>query len=152
MDNWGLREMQEDDLAEVISLVNKASDFSWKPGNIIDSLNSALDASFVLYERPSGLILGYAVLHFVMDESQLLNISVLKERQAEGLGTAFLQQLMLLAQARNSQQMLLEVRASNTVAIRLYERQGFSKLAERKAYYPAKGGREDALIYSRPLS
>jgi ribosomal-protein-alanine N-acetyltransferase len=152
MSTWDLRDMHENDLSEVISLVSNASEFPWKPGNIIDSLHSSLDASFVLCERRSGLILAYAVLHFIIDESQLLNLSVLKEYQGEGLGTALLQQLMLLAQSRNSQQMLLEVRASNAVAIRIYEKQGFKKIAERKAYYPSEGGREDALLYSRSLS
>ncbi len=152
MDECDLREMHEDDLAEVIRLVSNASEFPWKPGNIIDSLNSSMDESFVLCDRHSGLILAYAVVHFVLDESHLLNISVLKKRQGEGLGTSFLQQLMLLVQSRNSQQMLLEVRASNAAAIRLYEKQGFNKLAVRKAYYPASNGREDALLYCRSFS
>jgi len=46
----------------------------------------------------------------------------------------------------------LEVRASNAAAIRLYEKQGFNKLAVRKAYYPASNGREDALLYCRSFS
>jgi [ribosomal protein S18]-alanine N-acetyltransferase len=47
--------------------------------------------------------------------------------------------------------MFLEVRVSNTAAIALYHSSGFIDLAVRQAYYPAREGREDALIMKREL-
>ena len=42
--------------------------------------------------------------------------------------------------------LLLEVRPSNAAAIRLYQRYGFERIGMRPGYYPAVGGREDALV------
>jgi ribosomal-protein-alanine N-acetyltransferase len=42
--------------------------------------------------------------------------------------------------------MLLEVRPSNRPAQQLYERYGFERIGIRRGYYPAHGGREDALV------
>ena len=42
--------------------------------------------------------------------------------------------------------MLLEVRPSNAAALRLYERYGFERIGVRRGYYPAHGGREDAIV------
>jgi ribosomal-protein-alanine N-acetyltransferase len=44
------------------------------------------------------------------------------------------------------------VRTSNTAAIALYHSSGFVDLALRRGYYPARGGREDALIMKRDLT
>jgi ribosomal-protein-alanine N-acetyltransferase len=46
----------------------------------------------------------------------------------------------------------LEVRTSNTPAIALYRSSGFVDLAVRRGYYPARDGREDALIMKRELA
>jgi len=43
------------------------------------------------------------------------------------------------------------VRTSNTIAIELYMKNDFNEIGRRNAYYPAKGGREDALILARIL-
>ncbi|MCG9958445.1 ribosomal-protein-alanine N-acetyltransferase, partial [Pseudomonas aeruginosa] len=45
----------------------------------------------------------------------------------------------------------LEVRASNQAAYRLYERYGFNEIGRRRDYYPAVGGREDALVMACTL-
>jgi ribosomal-protein-alanine N-acetyltransferase len=50
------------------------------------------------------------------------------------------------------QDVFLEVRPSNTVAIRLYEHLGFLRVGMRKGYYQATGGREDALVYKLVLA
>ena len=50
--------------------------------------------------------------------------------------------------ARN---LFLEVRPSNEAAQALYRRFGFRKVAVRRDYYPARTGREDALVLTLPL-
>jgi ribosomal-protein-alanine N-acetyltransferase len=47
--------------------------------------------------------------------------------------------------------MFLEVRPSNQAAQQLYTGFGFRKVAVRRGYYPAHGGREDALVLSLSL-
>ena len=59
--------------------------------------------------------------------------------------------LLLLAQGRGAQRVFLEVRPSNAAAIALYHAEGFNEIGRRPRYYPAKGGREDALVMAKEL-
>ena len=42
--------------------------------------------------------------------------------------------------------LLLEVRPSNAEALRLYRQYGFEPIGIRRGYYPARRGREDAIV------
>jgi ribosomal-protein-alanine N-acetyltransferase len=58
---------------------------------------------------------------------------------------------MLEAMAENARgygvrTMLLEVRPSNFAAQQMYERYGFVRIGTRRGYYPARDGREDAIV------
>jgi [ribosomal protein S18]-alanine N-acetyltransferase len=46
----------------------------------------------------------------------------------------------------------LEVRPSNTAAIRLYLSMGFAQVGMRRGYYQAVGGREDAAVFRLVLA
>jgi ribosomal-protein-alanine N-acetyltransferase len=59
-----------------------------------------------------------------------------------------LQRLLLRAKAQRAEMVFLEVRASNHAAQQLYVTMGFNQIGERKGYYPAEGGREDAIIFA----
>ena len=56
-----------------------------------------------------------------------------------------------VAENNDVEMMLLEVRPSNISAINLYSNLGFNEIARRKDYYPAKKGREDAIVFARHL-
>jgi ribosomal-protein-alanine N-acetyltransferase len=57
-----------------------------------------------------------------------------------------LEHAMKATRQQNARALYLEVRPSNTPAIRMYEKMGFEAFALRKAYYPTQEGREDALV------
>ncbi len=151
MTDYICRLMQEADLNEVVDLVENASDFAWSPQNIQDSFLSSNDSSFVLCSSRKRELFAYAVIHNVIDESHLLNIVIKKELQGRGLGVYFLQQLIDFVKDQKQRRFLLEVRASNTIAIKLYQSIGFHHDGVRKAYYPGDTGREDAWLYSLSL-
>ncbi len=62
-----------------------------------------------------------------------------------------LEHLMREAAGHQARECFLEVRASNQAAYRLYERYGFNEIGRRRDYYPAVGGREDALVMACTL-
>jgi [ribosomal protein S18]-alanine N-acetyltransferase len=57
----------------------------------------------------------------------------------------------MIARAAAVNLVLLEVRRSNAVAQALYAGFGFRPLGERRAYYPAYDGREDAIVLGLDL-
>ncbi|HUH36485.1 MAG TPA: ribosomal protein S18-alanine N-acetyltransferase [Spongiibacteraceae bacterium] len=103
-------------------------------------------------------MVGFALFSVVADEASLLNIAVGARWQRRGLGRQLLAEtLYRLHAGRGVVRCLLEVRVSNTAALRLYESLGFEVLSRRKNYYRAiapttSGGREDALVMQCQLS
>ena len=58
---------------------------------------------------------------------------------------------MKIARDQRSQRVFLEVRPSNPGAIALYHSEGFNEIGRRPRYYPARDGREDALVMAIEL-
>lgn len=82
-------------------------------------------------------------------ESHILNICVHADYQSMGLGRCLLEHLIELALERDVNMTFLEVRPSNFAAIKLYLDLGFNEIGTRRNYYPAKVGREDALVFAK---
>ena len=81
----------------------------------------------------------------------MLNICVAPAYQSRGYGRVILQRLIDEATRFKADSMFLEVRPSNPKAISLYHSMGFNEIGNRKGYYPAKQGREDAIVMARVL-
>ena len=142
------RPMQMADLDTVMAIEPTIYPYPWTRGNFSDSLNAGYSAW--VYEE-LGYIIGYAVVMLVLDEAHLLNLSIAKTHQGRGLGRALLDYMMLIARGHGAANIFLEVRPSNTPALRLYEDVGFSEMAVRRGYYPAAHGREDAILMGMAL-
>ncbi|MEM1683087.1 MAG: N-acetyltransferase [Ignisphaera sp.] len=66
----------------------------------------------------------------------IVSVAVKEEYRGRGLATAMLSAVMYVLQNMyNVEEIHLEVRISNTKAIRLYEKLGFIKMAQIKNYY-----------------
>jgi ribosomal-protein-alanine N-acetyltransferase len=149
---WHARPMRRADLVRVAQIEDRIFPFPWTFGNFADSLAAGYDGwVFEAIETP-GEILGYAIVMWLPGEVHLLNLSVDAPMQGRGLGAQMIDLLMADAAARGARSMLLEVRPSNTTALRLYERKGFHRVGLRRRYYPAhQGTREDAIVMVRRL-
>ena len=142
------RPMQLDDLDAIMVIEPQIYPYPWTRGNFSDSLNSGYSA-WVLAEREQ--IIAYALMMMVLDEAHLLNLSVAKSYQKQGLGRLLLEHMLQIAKNHRAANMFLEVRTSNISAIALYENIGFNEMAIRRGYYPAANGREDAVLMGLAL-
>jgi len=151
--DWRARPMGHADLAQVAQIEERIFPFPWTFGNFADSLAAGYDGwVFEALDTPGG-ILGYAIVMWLPDEVHLLNLSVDAPVQGRGLGARMIDWLMADVAARGARSMMLEVRPSNTTALRLYERKGFLRIGLRRRYYPAHNGtREDAIVMVRRLA
>ena len=141
--------MVEKDLDEVAAAEGEIYPFPWTRGNFVDALPAGYSA-WVLRDA-EGRVAAYSVMMMALDEAHLLNISVARHAQRTGLGWRTLDWMADVARGHGGRTMLLEVRPSNHVALRLYERYGFERIGVRRGYYPAHGGREDAIVMRIPL-
>ena len=145
---YQFRPMQIDDLDAIMAIEPYIYPYPWTRGNFSDSLNSGYSA-WVLLEQEK--VIGYALLMMVLDEAHLLNLSIAKSYQKQGLGRLLLEHMLKIAKNHHAANMFLEVRPSNTSAITLYENIGFNEMAIRRGYYPAANGREDAVLMGLAL-
>jgi ribosomal-protein-alanine N-acetyltransferase len=92
-------------------------------------------------------IIGHAVVWKIFEEFHIATIAVAPEYRGQGWGKYLLSSLMEMA--IEAEYALLEVRPSNTSAIRLYEKFGFAKVGMRRHYY--RNG-EDAVIMRKEFN
>jgi ribosomal-protein-alanine N-acetyltransferase len=98
--------------------------------------------AYVVADGEEGLE-GYAGAFLLAPDSDVQTIGVRADRRGRGLASRLLSALTAEARASGCTHMMLEVRADNAAAIRLYERHGFAAISRRPAYYPDGG---DALV------
>jgi [ribosomal protein S18]-alanine N-acetyltransferase len=143
-----IRAMQEGDLTQVAAIEGSAYEYPWNIGIFRDCLRAGYGC-WVL-ERADE-VLGYGVLSVAADEAHVLNVCVRPDVQGRGYGRQLMRRLTDLARWHHVRRLFLEVRPSNPNAIALYASLGFAEIGRRPNYYPAAGGREDALVMAREL-
>jgi ribosomal-protein-alanine N-acetyltransferase len=143
-----LRPMTEADIDAVMRIELEAYPFPWTTTIFRDCLRAGY-ACWVL--DAGGELMGYGVLSAAAGEAHVLNVCVAPRRQGEGHGRRLMRRLIDLARWHRAERIFLEVRPSNPNAIALYESLGFNEIARRANYYPAKAGREDAIVMALEL-
>ena len=96
-----------------------------------------------------GEVIGFLVLSSVLDEGSVDNVGVAPEARRHGVADALVDDAVRRAREAELSFLTLEVRASNTPAIRLYEKHGFREVGRRKSYYEKP--REDAILMTLVL-
>ncbi len=145
---YQFRPMTPDDLDAIMEIEPHIYSHPWSRGNFSDSLASGYSAWVLL---DGAKIIGYALMMMVLDEAHLLNLSIARAYQKQGLGRLLLEHMISIARRHDAANMFLEVRPSNISAIALYENIGFNEMAIRRGYYPAHNGREDAVLMGLAL-
>lgn len=137
------RAMTLEDLESVFAIECLAHSHPWSISNIRDCITSGYHCQVL---EQDGDIVAFGIISTAIGESHLLNLVVSPNRQRQGLGQRLLNQLLKAAVTLGAEVMFLEVRVSNQGAIALYLENGFSEIGRRKDYYPARQGREEAIV------
>ena len=140
-----VREMLVEDLEQVMEIEQDLFSVPWTREGFFTFLTRE-NALFLVVEE-KGKILGYCGLLMVLDEGDITNVAVKRDRQREGIGNFLMESLIRLAADLGVTTIHLEVRAGNERAIRLYERVGFVRDGIRKKYYTDPT--EDAVLITR---
>lgn len=144
-DSLRLRPMRNSDLELVVRNEDASADHPWTKRIFTDCLRSGYQC-WVLVNQDQ--VLAHGVMSVAIGECHLLTLCVAPDRQRMGYGRRVLLHLLERAGRERAEICFLEVRPSNAPARALYKSLGFIPIGERKNYYPAPGGREDALIMS----
>lgn len=129
-------------VAQIAQLEKTCFSDPWSEKSVASELNNPLALWLTAVEGER--VTGYIGSQTVMDETDMMNVAVHPDFRRRGIAEALVNELVARLKSRESRSLTLEVRASNSSAITLYEKLGFSQIGRRKNYY--RNPREDALI------
>jgi ribosomal-protein-alanine N-acetyltransferase len=90
--------------------------------------------SYVVGEQ-GGVLVGYAGLDQGGEVADVMTIAVVPAAQGQGFGAVLMDWLIVAARCGGAERLMLEVRADNVAAQRLYSKMGFVTLTVRRRYY-----------------
>lgn len=134
-----IRLAKKNDVNMIKTIENRCFSSPWTENMILESMENGC---IMLVAEEGKNIVGYGGLY---PSGDITNVAVLPEYRGKGYGKLIVQSLLASAKEHNIECVYLEVRVSNQIAIKLYEKCGFKLINTRKRYYP---GGEDALIYA----
>lgn len=137
-----IRKMTEADLPEICAIEQETFSDPWSEE---DFRNSLLDEkNGYLVAVIDGAVVGYCGCWGIAGEGDIYNVAVKKEFRRQHIGEMLLKTLIKTSVELGITAFTLEVRASNTPAINLYESLGFEPAGLRKDFYSKPN--EDAVI------
>ena len=134
--------MNESHVKAVAELEKICFSDPWSENSVASELRNKLALWLVAEEE--GQVAGYIGSQTCGDETDMMNVAVHPDFRRRGIAQALVNALVEELKAIESRLLTLEVRASNTPAITLYEKLGFHEIGRRKNYY--RNPKEDALI------
>jgi ribosomal-protein-alanine N-acetyltransferase len=145
-----IRRLSYPDLPNVIEIERRVFPTPWSLAMFVLELSKSSGICLAATDHggPDGVerLLGYLICSRYDTVWHVMNVAVDLERQRQGLASAMLAELYVLVGDPEAR-FTLEVRRSNSVAIHLYEREGFRAAGMRRRYYQDNG--EDALVMWR---
>ncbi len=140
--------MTEADVAAVAELEKECFSEPWSEDGVRSELQNE-GARFFTAKILSDTV-GYMGMHIVLDECYIANVAVKGEFRRKGIAEKLLSAAEKTARGEGCAFISLEVRVSNTPAIKLYEKAGYISQGERKNFY--RNPTENALIMTKKLS
>ena len=130
-----VRPYVEDDLTAVYVIQLRCPQAAqWREQDYLHLLRDPL-GSIVVVEDDDARVAGFAAFHRVLDEAELRNIAIDPSQRRKGMAHLLLAAGVHALQDSGVRRIFLEVRASNTPALALYEAVGFRLLNTRHDYY-----------------
>lgn len=139
-----VREMTENDIAEIANLEKECFSEPWSEKSLREELTNETARSFVLKKGEE--MLGYIGANNICNEVYITNVAVSEKYRGKGYGKILVNHLIRQSEEEKAFFITLEVRKSNESAIALYEKCGFKMVGERKNFYAKPT--EDGLIYT----
>ena len=143
-----IRTMTLDDLNEVHQIEKNNHFCPWSKGLFKDCIKVGYHC--VVSEKRKKMC-GFAIVQSTSCKSHLLNLCIDGKYQRKGYGSHLLSYVIDYSRAK-SEELYLEVRASNSAAINLYEKHKFKHIKTIKNYYvDKKKSKEEAFVFSLEL-
>jgi [ribosomal protein S18]-alanine N-acetyltransferase len=135
------------DIEAIIAVEQASFTNPWTRDMYVAELENRGVSFFFVARDEQQRIVGFCAFWRVLDELHINNLAVLPEARRTGIASALLRRVLAEGAKLGARRATLEVRRSNDIARRLYERFGFSVAGVRRGYYSQPT--EDALVLWR---
>jgi ribosomal-protein-alanine N-acetyltransferase len=134
--------LQAAHIPAILEIENRTNSAPWSERSFQNELEH--DHGIFLTAIEDGKVIGYGGVWLVIDEAHITTVAIEESKRRNGIGGRLMRELLTRAKEKGMVCSTLEVRASNTAAVHLYENLGYETTARRRGYYPDNG--EDALV------
>ncbi len=143
-----IRTLEEKDLEQVLAIEQSVFTSPWPMREFLYELHENPFSNLIVMEE-EGTIVGYCDYWILYEQAQIADIAVMTTYQRKGFAQQLMDYVVRMVEEQGCENISLEVRVSNTKAIRFYEKNGFITVNTRKDYYPDT--HEDAYLMVKPL-
>lgn len=140
-----IRPAEAADLPDLERIENGQFSNPWSRDYFAAELTNHFSHIYVAVDPGRDAVVGYLLFWKLDHELELHKIAVASTGQRRGHAARLLDFFLRTGRAWGCQRAVLEVRAANTPAIRLYEKFAFRQVGRRRGYYDKPV--EDALVY-----
>ena len=133
MNNLFFEKMNQSHISAIAEIERQCFSKPWSENAIDAELEN--ESAYFYVAKLNGEAVGSIGMHCAADECYIANVGVLKKYRNMGVGSALVKYAADTAQRMNMSFISLEVRPSNTTAVRIYERLGFERVGLRKNFY-----------------
>ena len=137
-----IRVMEERDLQSVAKMEKDIFSDPWSIDAFADSIKN--DSAIFIVAEMNDTVVGFCGVYIMSPEAEIANIAVAKDYRNRGIAQKMLSWQIEQLKEKQVEALFLDVRKTNTVAYRLYNKFGFENIAIRKDYYYSP--KEDAII------
>lgn len=128
-----ISEMNLQDLGDIKDCLLTDFDDFWSYNILKQELENGKSKYFVAKQENE--IVGFAGVMLVIDEVNIMNIVVRKNKRNLGIGSLLLEEIIRFSKIHSAASITLEVNEKNIPAIKLYKKYGFKQVGLRKKYY-----------------
>lgn len=144
-----LKSLDIEDIEEILAIERMCFKSAWSRevfANEVLSVDDFYCIGAKIHDTETGQprLVGFIVYWDVYQYLHIINIAVHQDYRNIGIGRRLICHAMEFTRANNIRIVMLEVRRSNIVAQKLYQKFGFEKVGVKRGYYP--DGQEDALM------
>lgn len=137
-----VRELREEDIPRLAEIEAESFSMPWSAKDFQELFTHSYCRYIVALA--DGELAGSAGYRNICNEANIDNVVVAPKFRNIGIGSALMREIIAMGEAEHVEGFTLEVRVSNTAAMRLYEKFGFVSEGIRPGFYERP--REDANI------
>lgn len=141
------RNLKECDIEAIVALEKNVFSDAWSSQSIRETSNQK--QAFITVAEEGGVVVGYCIIYFALDEAEIARIAVDESMRRQGIARRLLDYTCKCCKEKGTTCLLLDVRECNQSARAFYKNYGFAEDGIRKNFY--ENPKEDAVLMSMRL-